>query len=79
MRLAALLLLCGCSGWDATPAAGFRRMAGARHRSCVENNLCQYVVQCHAESEAFCLDSGYPASCGNDLGDIEGSCGTGLK
>jgi hypothetical protein len=78
-RLLPLLLLVGCSEWPATPAASFRRSAGAKHRSCVENNHCTFVSQCHRESEALCLDAGYEKSCGDDLGDVEGLCGSGVK
>ena len=75
MKLLALLLLCACE--PATPEAGFRRMAAARLQSCVANNPCQFVSQCFRESEAYCVDAGYPESCGR--GEVEGSCGTGVK
>lgn len=83
MRLALLaLLLCGCwgkrlPGWDATDEAGFIRMAIERHRLCVENNSCIFVSACHRESEAYCVENGYPMTCGN--GEREGSCGAGIK
>ena len=75
MRLAALLLLVACG--PVPPNVAFERMAAARLQSCVSNNLCQYVRQCFAESEAFCVDAGYRPSCG--FGEVEGSCGTGVK
>ncbi len=82
IALVALLGLAGCDsclpiGFRATTKAGFERMAVERHRLCVVNNPCQFVSQCHRESEAHCLDAGYPPSCGD--GEIEGSCGSGLK
>ncbi len=78
----AALLLAGCDsvlpqGCASTPRAGFERMAMSRHRYCVENNPCQFVSECHRESEAFCVDAGYAKACGD--GDIEGSCGVGVK
>jgi hypothetical protein len=76
-RLLLALLLSSCSEWQATPEAGFRRVAAHRLQTCVANNLCQYVEQCFAESRAFCLDAGYPETCG--YGEVEGSCGTGRK
>ncbi len=66
-----------CPGWDATPKAGFERLAVAHHRACVEGNPCQFVSQCHRESEAFCVDAGYSPTCGN--GEVEGSCGVSVK
>ena len=82
MRLAALLLLCGCwghslPGWDATPEAGFDRMAAARLTLCSENNRCQFHRQCLAESVLYCLDGGRPEGCGRM--EREASCGTGVK
>lgn len=68
---------CLPEGFRATPKAGFERVAVARHTSCVVNNPCTFVSQCHRDSEAFCLDAGYAKSCGD--GEIEGSCGTGVK
>jgi len=80
IRNALILLLCACGpDWDVPPHIAFQRQAGAKHRACIENNLCQYVMQCHAESEQYCVANGYSPSCGNDFGDIEGSCGTGVK
>lgn len=61
----------------ATPKAGFERMAAARHEACVQNNPCTFVSQCHAESEAYCVDAGYPKTCGN--AELEGSCGKNVK
>lgn len=66
-----------CPGWEATPKAGFERMAAARHEMCVQNNPCYFVSQCHRDSEAFCLDAGYPKTCGN--AEVEGSCGINVK
>jgi len=75
------LILSSCDSclpesFRATPAAGFRRMAAARHQQCVWEHDCSHVKQCHDESEAFCLDAGYPKTCGN--AEIEGSCGDKL-
>ncbi|MEY4933561.1 MAG: hypothetical protein RLZZ403_1881, partial [Pseudomonadota bacterium] len=68
-RLLLALLLSSCDSclpesWRATPKAGFERMAAERLRVCVQNNPCQFLLQCHAESEAFCLDAGYARECG---------------
>lgn len=80
--LAMLLLASSCDSclpewFRATPKAGFERMAIERHRLCVVNNPCQFVESCHNESWAYCLDAGYPKTCGD--GEIEGSCGSEVK
>jgi len=49
----------------------------ARHQSCVQDNPCYFTPQCHLDSEAYCLDAGYPATCGN--AEVEGSCGINVK
>lgn len=76
------VIVCGCDSClpvscRATPKAAFEREAIARHTHCVVSNNCQFVSQCHRESEAFCLDAGYPKSCGD--GEVEGSCGTEVR
>lgn len=81
-RLAALLLLSSCwgtscPGWDATPKAGFERMAAARLKFCVQNNSCVFVSQCFRESEAYCVDAGYSKTCGQM--EPESTCGVGVK
>lgn len=75
------VIVCGCDSClppscRATEVAGFRRVAAARHQQCVWDHPCSYVDECHRESEAFCLDAGYPKTCGN--GELEGSCGDRL-
>lgn len=75
LRSALAMLLLACD--PVPPEVGFRRIAAARLQSCVANNACQFVSQCHRELEAFCVDAGYPKTCGN--GEVEGSCGTGIK
>lgn len=82
LAIAALLLLSGCdsclpASFRATPKAGFERMAAYRHERCVQDNPCQYVSQCHRESEAYCVDAGYAPSCGRM--ENEGTCGIGVK
>jgi hypothetical protein len=82
VRLLPLLLLTSCwgsscPGWDATPKAGFERMAAARLQSCVQNNPCVFLRQCFAESNAYCLDAGYAITCGQM--EPEGTCGAALK
>lgn len=78
IRALPLLLLCACGpdDWTVPEHIRFQRQAGAKHRHCVETNLCQYTEQCHRESEEYCVANGYSKSCGNDHGDIEGSCDT---
>jgi hypothetical protein len=71
------LSLSGCPGWDATPKAGFERMAAAHLKSCVQNNSCQYVHQCFLESAAYCVDAGYSPTCGQM--EPEGSCGINVE
>lgn len=76
------MLLSNCDsclpeGFRSTQKAGFERVAAARHQQCIWNNSCQFVEQCHRESEEFCLDAGYSKTCGN--GEIEGSCGDRLR
>jgi len=68
---------CLPESWRVPPHRKFEIMAAERHRLCVQNNDCTQVSVCHAESEAYCLDAGYPKHCGN--AELEGSCGTGLK
>ncbi len=80
--LALLLLLSSCdsclpASFRATPKAGFERVAIYMHEQCVANHPCQYVSECHRESEAYCLKNGYPKTCGN--GEVEGSCGVNVK
>lgn len=52
-------------------------MAAARLQLCVQNNPCQFLQQCFAESRAYCLDAGYAKECG--YGEVEGSCGVNVK
>jgi hypothetical protein len=70
------MLLASCAGWQATPRAGFERMAAARLGICVADNHCSYINRCFAESEQYCLASGYSKRCGQM--EPEGSCGDGL-
>lgn len=77
-----VLLLSGCDSclpqsFRATPKAGFERMAVEVHRICVQDNPCYFVSTRHRQSEARCLDAGYAKECGN--GELEGSCGVGVK
>ncbi len=82
LLLPLLALLSSCDsclpeGFRATPKAGFVRVAGDIHKRCVEDHPCQFVSQCHRESEARCLNAGYEKGCA-DL-DVEGSCGVNVK
>ena len=78
VRLALLLLaLASCDSWSVPHNVAFERMAAARLKNCVQGSLCQYVSQCHRESEAHCRDAGYRGTCGN--GESEGSCGTAVR
>ncbi len=81
LLLAAALCLSACDGclpesWKVPPHVAFERMAAARLQSCVQNNPCQFLRQCFAESEAYCVDAGYSARCG--FGEPEGSCGVNV-
>jgi hypothetical protein len=81
-RLLLLALLSSCDSclpesFRATPKAGFERMAAARLQSCVQNNPCQFLRQCFAESEAYCVDAGYSKTCGQM--EEEGTCGSKLR
>ncbi len=75
----ALLLLssCNCPGFAATPKAGFERMAAARLQNCIQGNLCQVAPWCFEQSRQFCLDAGYPKTCGQM--EHEGTCGSKVK
>ncbi len=77
MRLALAMLLCSCAGWAATPKAGFERVAAGRLEHCIQNNLCQYALECFEDSRGFCVDAGYSKTCGQM--EAEGSCGSKLK
>lgn len=56
----------GCPEWQATPAAGFRRLAAARLEMCIKDHGCSLNERdvCMADVRAFCLDAGYPKECG---------------
>lgn len=80
MRLLPLLVLlagCDCPGFKATPKAGFERVAAGKLQHCIQNNVCQAAPWCFRQSELFCLDAGYPKTCGQM--EPEGSCGSALK
>ncbi len=62
---------------EATPKAGFERMAAARLQLCVQNNRCQFLHQCFEESWAYCLDAGYAKTCGQM--EDEGTCGVNVR
>lgn len=77
----AILFLSSCDSclpesWRATPKAGFERVAAAKLQACVQNNPCQELHRCFAESEAYCVDAGYSARCGQM--EQESSCGANL-
>lgn len=71
-----LLLIAACAGWVVPPGIGYRRIAAWEHERCVQDHPCFYVSICHAQSEARCLDAGWPKWCGN--GEAEGTCGDAL-
>lgn len=82
----AVVLFAGCwgdcpsnPGWPATAKAGFERMAADRLKECVQSHECFEEVQrrCFTDSEAYCVDAGYPKSCGQM--EPEGTCGVGVK
>lgn len=68
---------CLPASWRATPKAGFERMAAYKLQHCVQGNPCQFLRQCFAESEAYCVDAGYSPRCGQM--EPEGTCGTKVR